>query len=84
VHALSPSATLTHACLPAGLPYKRGDTLFVTRMTDCPAGFWECRNKTGDVGFVDAADLAVDPFLIKQRALEEVSLLRTWGESCGS
>ena len=50
-HTHTHTHTHTH-CENQGLPYKAGETLYVTRMTACPTGHWECRNASNEVGYV--------------------------------
>eukprot|EP00049_Salpingoeca_infusionum_P006580 m.108766 g.108766 ORF g.108766 m.108766 type:complete len:305 (+) comp13354_c0_seq5:132-1046(+) len=42
------------------LPYKRGDKLYVLRMTDCPGQHWWCRDDKGNKGHVPSVDVEVD------------------------
>ncbi len=64
--------------VPNRLRYRRGDTLHVTSMADCPVGYWQCRSAAGQLGYAlsagrhrargaHAADLAIDPTLLKVR-----------------
>eukprot|EP01147_Barroeca_monosierra_P009772 gene9772-1972_t len=49
-----------HLLVKDRLPYRKGERLFVVRMTGCPGGHWWCRNSIGDEGHVPSADLEID------------------------